>query len=350
MFILQAMKAAVVGLCTAALCIQSPVGPDTLRNVKPGEPVPEFRLENAVGNPIDSDAYKGKVLVLVYVVAGQLSSERAIVDADQVVKNLAGRPIELLFVTAYADRKPYFEQFWNKKSIKAPLAFDANRKLYSDLGLIAFPTTTVINRDGRLVHALSTRGNDYRHILDGFARHALGLLDDAALEEFLQTPEQLKTTPLDRASRHRAVARLLREKGLYSGAEKELGQALKADPENIDVLLDLADLQLRVNKVDDAKRNVEQVLKMNARHRRANLLRGIVLFRLGHLDDAKVVLTEALVLNPDPARTHFYLGRIAEANGAKDTAIGHYRQALSRLLDEPNDQPKPEPAQTDDET
>ena len=347
---LQAMKAAVIGLCTTALCIPSTVGPDTLRNVKPGEPFPEFRLENAVGNPIDSDAYKGKVLVLVYIVAGQLSSERAIVDADQVVKNLAGRPIELLFVTAYADRKPYFEQFWNKKSIQAPLAFDANRKLYSDLGLVAFPTTAVVNQDGHLVHALSTRGNDYRHILDGFARHALGILDETALEEFLQIPEQPRTTPLDRASRHRAVARLLREKGLYAGAEKELGQALKADPENIDVLLDLADLQLRVNKVDDAKGNIDQVLKINARHRRANLLRGIVLFRQGHLDDAKVVLTQALVLNPDPARTHFYLGRIAEANGEKDTAIRHYRQALSRLLDESNDQPESEPAQADEET
>ena len=44
---------------------------------------------------------------------------------------------------------------------------------------------------------------------------------------------------------------------------------------------------------------------------------------------------EALVLNPDPARTHFYLGQVFELKGEKDKALKHYREALRRVLDEP---------------
>ena len=73
---------------------------------------------------------------------------------------------------------------------------------------------------------------------------------------------------------------------------------------------------------------------MDPHHRRAKLIRGIVFFKEDQLDRAESLLTEALVLNPDPARTHYYLGLIAEKRGEPEKALEHYRQAIHRLLGE----------------
>jgi tetratricopeptide (TPR) repeat protein len=40
------------------------------------------------------------------------------------------------------------------------------------------------------------------------------------------------------------------------------------------------------------------------------------------------------VLNTDPARTHYYLGLVYEAQKRPDKALEHYRKALERLLGE----------------
>jgi len=323
--------------------ILAPAQADTLRNVNRGEPVPAYRLETMTGATVDSAEYADKVVVLVYVVARQRSSERAAADADAIVKALEDQPVELLFVTADSGRRDYFEQLWKEKSIEAPLAFDPERKLYADLGLIVFTTTVIIDRQGRLAHAIATRGTNYRQSLDGYIRHTLGLLDDAGLEQHLKARSFPRDTPRSLASRHRSAARLLRDKNLNAEAEGELLKALELDPQNIDARLDLADLCLRLDRIDEASRYIDEALAIDARRRRAKLLRGITLFRQNRLDEAEAILTEALVLNPDPARTHYYLGRINEARGDKDKAIEHYRQSLERLLDEPNANPRAMP-------
>ncbi len=341
---------ALAGICAMIASPPASASTGSPRNVKLGEAVPAYRLPTMMKTIVDSAQTDDQVVVLIYIVARQRSSERAAKDANRIVNEFEGQPVELIFVTANTDHQPYFEQFWKNESIDAPLAFDTERKLYSDLGLVVFPTTIIIDREGRLAHVISTRGANYPNILDGYIRHTLGLLNDAGLKERIEARTLPANSPKSLASRHRTVARLLREKGLLPAAEKELLEALKLDPDNIDARLDLADLCLRVDRVDDASRFVDQALEINSRHRRAKLLRGITFFRQNKLDEAEAILTEALVLNPDPARTHFYLGRINEARGDKDKAIEHYRQALRRLLDEPIGRSQPSPDISGSET
>ena len=321
---------------------------DTLRHVSPGDMVPEYRLPTMTGATVDSADNEGKVIVLIYIIARQSSSERAATDANRIINELKDEPVRLLFVTAEPRPREYYEQFWEENTIQAPLAFDADRKLYADLGLIVFPTTVIIDKQGRLAHAISTRGANYRQVLGGYVRHALGILDDEGLDEYLRARSFPNDMPKSLASRHRSAARLLREKNLMDAAEGELLEALKLDPESIDARLDLADLCLRVDRIDEAGAHVDEALQLDPHHRRAMLLKGIVLYRQDRLDEAQAILTETLVLNPDPARTHYYLGRIYEARGKKDNAIEHYRQALDRLLDEPINGFQPKLDVTDD--
>ncbi len=310
-----------------------PVG-DHVRNVKAGEPIPAFRLPTVAGKFVDSARYKGKVLVLVYLSAEQKSSELAATESSAVLKKFKGEPVQLVHVTADVAYKRYFDQLREQKGIKVPLALDASRRLYGELGLIVFPTTIIADKTGKLTHVISTHGPEYPRILEAYIRHTLGMIDESGLKERLEAGPSQIGSPKSLASRHRAAARLLREKGLVEDARRELVRALDLDPHNANIRLDLADIDLATGLNAEALEMAMAVLDETPTHRVARQLAGIAKFKLGEIDEAKSMLTEALELNPQPARALYYLGRIEEVQGHTQAALQHYREAAEHLLGE----------------
>ncbi len=49
------------------------------------------------------------------------------------------------------------------------------------------------------------------------------------------------------------------------------------------------------------------------------------------------MLLDALALNPDPTRVHYFLGLIYEHKGQPAKAAEHYREALKKCLHETGD-------------
>jgi tetratricopeptide (TPR) repeat protein len=313
------------GLCSTAKA-------DRLRNVKHGEKVPDFEVNTFDGRQYSSKFSRGKVLVVIYLSAKQKSSERVAADAQRIISALKRKDLELVFVTADIVHKAYFTKLWKELGIKALLGMDTGRKYYAKLGLIVFPTTIIIDKKGRLDHVLATRGTNYAFLLEAFAKHSLGILDDAALRDHLKVRSFKRGLPRSIASRHRAAARLLREKGILKGAEKELRKDLEFSPKDLQIKLDLADLLFEEGMPAQAEKIIDAVLLVDPRHRRAKMLKGIAYFKAKEFKKAEGILLEALILNPDPARTHYFLGRIYEQTGKKDKALKHYRESIQRLL------------------
>jgi tetratricopeptide (TPR) repeat protein len=307
---------------------------DKLRGVAIGEAVPEYELTTLTGETTSSRRLRGKTVVLIYLSAEQRGSERAAVDASAVLAELDLEDIELVFVTADVVYKAYFEKLWKESSLSAPLALDGQRKLYRKLGLIVFPTTLVIDAEGNLSHVISTRGSDYPFVLKNYVLNTSGRLSNDELETVLTAQSFDQGSPKTLASRHRAAARLLSDKGLVKGAEEELLKAIELDPANIYIRLDLADLLLRTDRIEESARLVSEAREADPRNLRALSLAGIVLYSQGQLEEARVLLESSLELNPDPARSHYYLGRVFEDVGDKGAAMVQYRQAAEGLLGE----------------
>jgi tetratricopeptide (TPR) repeat protein len=317
-------------LAAAALSARA----DELRNLKRGEPMPSYKLATIEGGSFDSEACKGSVVVMVCLSAEQRSSELAAMDSRTVVHEFAADGVKLVHITADVVQKAYFERFRQDRGLDVPLAFDADRALYGKLGLIVFPTTIVVNREGKLVDVISLRGSDYSHVLDAYLRHTLGKITDAQLAEELKARPSTESSPKSLASAHRAAARLMREKGRTDAAREELTKAREQDPSNADILLDLADLDLATAQLDDADALIKSVLAAQPEHRRAKQLKGILLYRRNQLPEAEAALLEALALNPEPGRIHYYLGKIYEQQGKPDKALQHYREALDQFFKE----------------
>ncbi len=320
----------------AACFVMAPLAipADVLRNVAQGEPLPSFELKTGSGELVSSKSFTGKVLVMVYLSAKQKNSEKAAIAATKVVKELGQPDVELLFVSADFEYKQSFTEQWERDKLSAPLAFDEDRALYGKLGLIVFPTTLVVDRKGQLAHVILTRRANYAHALDAYVRHALGQLDDEGLKRQLEAKSLDRASPQALGRGHRTAARLLREKGLLEGAEAELKTALELDSANIHIKLDLADLYVVSDRIEEGEALVRGVLQSYPKQRQAHLVLGIIHFKLNRLDESEAELLEALVHNPDPARTHYYLGQLYEAKGDTTKALEHYRRALERLLDE----------------
>ena len=306
--------------------------PDRVRKIDLGAPMPDWSLTTLQGETLESSALAGQVVVLVYLAAGQRNSEKALEEADQIVSRLGKENLNLVFVTADLGQRDHLATFLQETGIERPLAFDEQRELYGKLGLVVFPTTLVIDRKGSLIHVISTRRTSYSYVLDAYVRHALGSLDDDTLKEQLSAQNIGLASPQSIAARHKAVARLLWDKGLLDGARRELEKGLELDPENVHIRLDLADLHLQNRALTECLAIVDAVLEKDPSHRRALLLRGIALFEGGQLDEAHSVLESALILNPDPVRAYYYLGRVHEQRGELKEAIEQYREALQRTL------------------
>jgi tetratricopeptide (TPR) repeat protein len=308
------------------------VAADDLRNIKVGGEVPAFELRTLGGETVRSEDLRGKVVVLVFVAAQQRSSERATVGAHDIFQDLHHDDLVLLYVSADTAQAAYFRQFRDRTNVHETFTLDFDRSLYGDLGLIVLPTTILIDREGRLAHIISSYKSDYEHVLKSHAMHTLGVVNDQELEKLLKTRTYERNRPGDRIARHRAAARLLLESGMTRDAENELRAAMGIDPQHADTRLDLAALYVDQQRVRDAEALVLAVLEEDKYHRRGRLLHGVVTYHAGRLDKAEEILTQALVLNPDPIQTHYYLGLIYEKKGDQEKALEHFKEALTRLM------------------
>jgi tetratricopeptide (TPR) repeat protein len=104
-------------------------------------------------------------------------------------------------------------------------------------------------------------------------------------------------------------------------AAAEFRAELENDPENIQAMLYLADSQIQMNGMDDARQLLEKVVKIDPANPMGHLDLGIVYADAGRNEEALRELKAAAELNPNEANVHWRLfqlyrsmGKTAEAN------------------------------------
>jgi tetratricopeptide (TPR) repeat protein len=326
--------AGAAGVCFLLAGSTSGAGFDRLRNVEPGDPLPEFNCKTLDGRAISSGDIAGKVLVLVYLKSGQMQSEQAVAAVDRIVDRIGSKSLHLVYFTpGPASEKT--RQLRVRLPAGVPLVVDEKREFFGRLGMIVYPTTVISTRDGRLAHVLSSWARSAEFKLDLYCRHALGEIDDSELQRQMTPEPVVKDGARARANRHRAVAKVLRARGLTDTALRELELALGADPTCDDAAVELAELLLTLGRLDEARQRIDPILKSQPKHRAARLALGVIALEQGRLDDAERILVDLLALNPDPRMVHYQLGRLYECKGEHEPAMNHYRQAVERFLNEP---------------
>lgn len=302
------------------------------RNARPGDPVPQISLTDLDGKVAKTAEWRGRPGVLIFVAAGQSSSERALRALQAARDTIAADNIGMLALTADAVQVPYFRELGHRAGLRIPVALDPGRDVYGRIGVIVLPTTLFYDKSGKLAFVISGYDLSYQNTAEAHLKLLAGRISADEHAQRLVTTRPGRDDQHDRADRLCRSAEFMRRRGLTTQAAAELEKAIEADPSYAPARLQLADLRALTGDLAGAEALVADVRKSDPRNRQAGLLLGTIRFRQGKLDEAQKLLEEALLLNPDPARTNYWLGRVFEARGAKDRAALHYRAAIEQLV------------------
>lgn len=304
------------------------------RNIKIGDPVGALKQADIDGRPVDTSSWSGAPSIWIFVSAEQTSSENALRDAQESIDGLAGANVRAVALTADAFGIPYFRQLRSRARIRLPIVLDAGRETYGRIGVIVLPTTMIIDKEGRLNHVLSGHDLNYRRTLEARLAFLAGRIGADELERRLATSQPARNEPRERAERHCRAAELMLGRGLRAEAAAELRAAMEADPSCLPAYLALAEMRAAEGDLAAAEKLVGEVTARDAKNRHAKLVLGMIRLHQSKLDEAEALLNEALLLNPNPTKTRYWLGRLWEARGDAGKAAEHYRAAVEQVVPE----------------
>ncbi|MCW8831317.1 MAG: sulfotransferase, partial [Gammaproteobacteria bacterium] len=112
-------------------------------------------------------------------------------------------------------------------------------------------------------------------------------------------------------------------------AEKIFKQALDVQPDNADLLLEIAGIYLQQNKMNEAESSLAKILSKDPRNAEAFYGLGEVAHSRQKIDIAENYYKQALAIQPKNAETHNRLGQIKYTKGFRDLAVKYYETAIS---------------------
>lgn len=141
--------------------------------------------------------------------------------------------------------------------------------------------------------------------------------DDDALEFWrevvLREPSNVRA--------RRQLAHVLERRGDSMLAVEQLEAARTVQPENVDLIVDLANANIALRRFDPAERDLRRALRFQPDHPDVHLALGVISFRRGLYAQAEQELRRALELNPDSANAYFYRGEALNQLSRVDEAL-----------------------------
>jgi tetratricopeptide (TPR) repeat protein len=128
---------------------------------------------------------------------------------------------------------------------------------------------------------------------------------------------------------HFGLGYLLWTKGQYPEAAQEFQAEIDNDPHHLQAMLYLADSNMQMNHMDDARLLLEKLVQINPDVYMEHLDLGIVYADAGRKQDALRELQTAIKLDPKNVSAHWRLGRLYRSMGQIPEAKAEFDKASS---------------------
>lgn len=264
--------------------LAAPAAAAAFRYAAVGATPPSLVLADVDGRPI-TVPQRGRAAVVVFWRAGQELSEEALADAAELGRRRAGEDVDVVAVAEAGTEGERLRSVAARHRLR--VAVDRDGRAAEAWGLIVYPSTGVVGRDGRLLGYVPSRPSDYRRRLDA---HLVSPGGKAA------------STP--------------------------------AAVDQLDRRIELGWTRLDAGDANGALREFEAALALAPGSPRALMGVGVARVRRGETDEGIRIIEQALRLTADGVRGHWELGRAYESRGDHGRAVEHYRAAYLKLLEE----------------
>jgi tetratricopeptide (TPR) repeat protein len=299
------------------------------RRLQVGEPMPAFKIMDDQGQAVAHVSGQDRVVMVVFLSSRQARSDKATDDLLKILHEI-GRPAKRLDVFAVVDDPNHFGA-WHEHSTgfagQLHVATDPGKHLWGQFGVIAIPTVIVAGRDDRVVGVAAGYGFDFSPAVRGYLYQALGL--DLVEKPATGVAVLANNTDQARVRRLLQTAALLKKQNHLESALLEVRRAHELQPESHAIVSEMSELLCLLNRGQDALVLLADAPAENRREQaHLEMMRGWAYRQLDQLENAEKSLETALEISPQVPRCHFQLGRVYEAQGKQDLALGAYRRAL----------------------
>ena len=295
------------------------------RNLKEGEPSPDFKLKDLEGKTYSLSKSKGKVTIILYWRLNQDRSTEALNELKRVFEKFSDQPLQILAITKDADKLSKIKSLKESLQIPYPILLDRDAEVYAKFGVFVFPSTALIDKKGvyRFHHG-GFRENYYEEIF-GQSRILLGLITKEGLNAENGKNFSSLTDDQKKSINRIKLGKTLRKRGMNDKALQNLKEAVELDEANPEGHILLGLLLLDQQETDPALQHLKKGIELNPKSIDAKIGLGRAYRMKGQTDKALGTLQNGLSLCPDSAIIHLELGKIYESLGKTKEALKHYK-------------------------
>lgn len=305
-----------------------------------GERVPEFSATDVNEQVFDYKHGGGKVLMVVFLSGRQKRSARAAVDIERIVSKL-GAGVKRLDVAVAVDEPNTGRIFQSKPKESVPglhVFLDNKYKLWGKYGIIVTPTVIISDTNDTVLWVEAGYGSDFAPVIQARLNQALGIAQEIDPNNAGKVKTVQNTTVAARIKRHLQMAKILRQKGRPKLAVSEIKKAKEIDPNSVEVRFELGEFLCGINQSKEALEAIDKIQTTKVTEKaRALLISGWAKRQMGELDEAEGLLLEATTLDSKSSRGFFELGKVYQAKGEVEKAMGAYYSALLLVFSEKAD-------------
>jgi len=244
----------------------------------------------------------------------------SITDLEKTVKSYPESPyLHYLLAQRYAQNKRL-----DDASLQVGVALKLDPKMVDAKILLA----QILESQGEIIKATALFREVVREKPDweeGYLKLAQSLVYEKKFHEAIRILEDMKRRFPDSLSVDYYIATIYQAYlDQPARALAYFGNILKADPENVKVRHQMAQIYVDQNKMKEALKELLLIEKQAPADLGLQLQIASVYQELGDIQETIVRLENILKSNPDADRIHYYLGLVLEKQGKNDEALAHF--------------------------
>ncbi|HDH51338.1 MAG TPA: redoxin domain-containing protein, partial [Nitrospirae bacterium] len=227
-----------------------------------GGSAPDFSLESIEGKTVSIDDFRGKVTVLIYWRPDQKRSVLALKDGMELYRSYREKGVEVVTLVADTEKKEDVLKSVKKAGVEFPVLMDTDRKVYGDYGIRVYPSTVIIDKEGKLSYDIPGHAVTYRSAVEGYVRRLLGEINDEELNGILNPHKEKKDKSALEAERRYNLALKFTESGLNDQAIDALNKSIEAKSDIAKSYILLGFLLLEDKEADAALDAFNKAIKL----------------------------------------------------------------------------------------
>jgi tetratricopeptide (TPR) repeat protein len=348
------------------LMLSSPAAA-TLLALQAGMEGPEFSLKTLDGKSVPSSELKGdKLTIILFWSTWSSKSEKLLARMQKLFEKYRGQGLAVIGINV--DEQNITRQtltdiaeLKNKLKIGYPMLVDHSLTVFHDYGVIALPTTVIMDKERQILYELSGYPLVGSETMLDFVVSAMeGKKPAMAAEKKRYRPNRTamrfynmgKTTLKSKRMADNAdlwfkkaseadpdfvlpylsLGMMYLQKGNTSMAQAEFRKALDREPNNPIALCESGMILINEGKTAEGTNLFEAARKAEESYAPCYYYAGYAYGKAGKLDEAMKLFDEAEQVNPSDYNIFVYKGRLFEAQKNVKKAADAYKNALEKIL------------------